>query len=270
MHNNQQRNGNSAKVNPICANIKNIIRFQTIDSTHSHAIRLAEKGDSDECIIVSEKQTSGVGRCGRKWISDSGNLFVSILIKAYSDFFEKSHDLGKLSLTVACAVRETIFYYINDSIDLSLHWPNDIYYKGKKISGILFSTINDYLIISVGINVNSSPHLECRDTICIWDILECKEMIDISKTLNVLLKNIDDWFYSLTTRGFLYIKSYWLLNINKINCKVTIKNGSDSISGIFSDIDDYGRLVLEKCGKRLFISSGDLFVNHEGIIIKND
>ncbi len=257
------------KINLVYTNIANIINFKTIDSTHLHAIMLAEKEELEECIIVSEKQTNGIGRCGRKWISSSGNLFVSILKKTNEIFIKDPNELGRLSLTIACAVRETIAYYISDSKNLCLHWPNDIYYKNEKISGILISIINDYLIISIGININSAPNLESRKAISIKEILQNSKMIDASKILNILLKNIDVWIQTFKMKGFSYIKSYWLLNINEINCKIIIKNGSSSISGIFVDIDEYGRLVLEKYGKHLRISSGDLFVNQEGIIIKH-
>lgn len=274
MHHSNQRkiedHNLSDKINLVYTNITNILKFQTIDSTHLHAIRLAEKEKVEECIIISEEQTGGIGRCGRKWISSSGNLFISILKKTNEDFFKDPNELGRLSLTIACAVKETIAYYISDAKNLCLHWPNDIYYKNEKISGILISTINDYLIISIGININSAPHLESRKTISIKEILQNSEMIDVSRILNILLKNIDNWVQSFKMKGFSYIKSYWLLNINKINCKIIVKNGSSSISGTFVDIDEYGRLVLEKCGERLFISSGDLFMNQEGIIVKHD
>ncbi|MDR1561026.1 MAG: hypothetical protein LBS23_01580 [Holosporaceae bacterium] len=120
---------------------KPIIKLKTIDSTHKFAVRLIESGDVSECVIIAENQTASIGRCGREWISIPGNFFASIIQKMPANV-----NFGQLSLSMACAVRESIAHYIingeltkhddsrNNKLleiaeNLRLHWPNDIYYR---------------------------------------------------------------------------------------------------------------------------------------------
>ncbi len=264
------------------SNVKKI-HFKIIDSTHLYSIRAIENGDikklfdynkDDALIISAERQSNGVGKIGKSWESIKGNLLTSIIIK------NNNFDLGKFSLSVACAIRETVAKIIfmklfqNDELikDLKLKWPNDILYQYKKIGGILLAVCNEYLIISVGINTNHSPDESIVLSSSIKEIVKLDNFDDIdnSLVLSILYKEICDWTSALKNLGFSYIKSFWLRNINKINCNVTIKNGCDSISGFFSDIDDFGRIVLNTGARTVFISSGDLFINKEGLIIQNE
>jgi hypothetical protein len=98
-----------------------------------------------------------------------------------------------------------------------------------------------------------------------------KFFVTPEEILAILLANVEKWFFYLDTIGFPYIRSYWLRNINKIKCRTSVANGRDRVSGVFIDIDEVGRAVLEQDdGRRLFICSGDLFDNQEGIVAHHD
>jgi BirA family biotin operon repressor/biotin-[acetyl-CoA-carboxylase] ligase len=267
-----------------------IIKLKTIDSTHRYLLNLIENnlikdyvdGDNDAFAVIADNQTNGVGRCNRDWVSLPGNLFASIVMKL------PENDVSQISLAVACAVRESVLQCIMDNSGIigennlqndrflssvlnktKLHWPNDVYYDKKKISGVLISVCDNLIVVSVGMNINSAPSVSCK-SICLKDILKRKIKIVISKKiLDILVKNINQWFFYLKTIGFSCIRSYWLSNINEIGCEIVIKNGHDCVNGIFTDIDDYGRVILERGGERLFISSGDLFINQEGIVMQH-
>ena len=254
-----------------------IVRLESVDSTHLYALQLIEDGAIEKslgsaCVIVAEKQTDGIGRCNRKWISAAGNLFTSMVRKN-----DCGIDLGRLSLAVACAVRETIVEIAAEcdnfcSEDLKLHWPNDVYYKNRKVSGILVAVSREYVVISVGINTNLSPDegLQVNKfyrTCSVKDhMLMTDEVVSNDNVLEKLYKKTEEWIFNLSNIGFSCIRSYWLRNISGICCNITVKNGADSISGYFSDIDSIGRIVLNVGEKNLLISSGDLFMNQEGII----
>jgi BirA family biotin operon repressor/biotin-[acetyl-CoA-carboxylase] ligase len=237
-----------------------IIKLQNIDSTHEFAIRLIENNQAMECAIIAENQTNGIGRCERSWISSRGNLFTSIIRN-----FSRKEDLGQLSLTVACAVHDVIADYIKK--DLYLHWPNDVHYKKSKIAGILITVINDWIIISIGMNVNSAPDIV--GAVSLVDI--CKfQSISVEQILESILIKLKKWLDNLHNLGFLHIKHYWLRYINEINRKIIIRNGSDSLAGIFRGIDDSGKLILELNGRNLLISSGDMFLNTKGITVNHE
>ncbi|MDR1561027.1 MAG: hypothetical protein LBS23_01585 [Holosporaceae bacterium] len=125
--------------------------------------------------------------------------------------------------------------------------------------------IDSWLVISIGINIKSAPFKQA---------ISMREILGLDKInfapqdmLECILKNIEEWTRCSAEKGFFYIRSYWLRYINEINCKVIIKNGSESISGIFAGIDEFGRLILENDRRKLFISSGDMFVNTKNITV---
>jgi BirA family biotin operon repressor/biotin-[acetyl-CoA-carboxylase] ligase len=234
-----------------------VIRLKTVDSTHKFAVRLIESGRASECAIIAENQTAGIGRCNRIWESPRGNLFMSIIKK-----LPENYDAGKLSLTAACAVHGAISRYIPDN--LYLHWPNDIYYKKSKLAGILIAVIEYQLVISVGINVNFAP--KAGTATCLRDVCG-RRTVSVEEVFGNVSVESDNWLCALENLGFSYIRDCWLRYISEINCNVTVKNGGDSLSGIIRGIDDSGRLVLEKDGRNLLISSGDMFLDTERITV---
>ncbi|MDR3187382.1 MAG: biotin--[acetyl-CoA-carboxylase] ligase [Holosporaceae bacterium] len=240
-----------------------ILRLKSVASTHKFALRMIESGDNtSECAIVADRQTDAIGRCGRKWVSTPGNLFVSF-IKELPDYA----NLGQLSLTTACAVRESIASYLPNDGKLRLRWPNDVYYGESKMGGILLATLDRWLVISVGVNINPVPLVSATSVAealrSLGDGLAAPTSMEM---MAIVSANVEKWFCDLKNRGFFYIKDHWLRYINEINCKITIKNGRESLTGMFCGVDEQGRLILEKSGRRIFVSTGDVFVNEEGII----
>src|SRR3989337_3982330 len=56
--------------------------FEEIDSTNSHARRLAETGAPEGEVVIAERQFEGRGRLGRRWESPPYcNLYFSLLLR---------------------------------------------------------------------------------------------------------------------------------------------------------------------------------------------
>ena len=58
-----------------------IKKYKKVKSTNDIALRLIKKNYSEPTLIISEKQTNGRGRAGKKWISKKGNIFLSLFFK---------------------------------------------------------------------------------------------------------------------------------------------------------------------------------------------
>ena len=147
-----------------------------------------------------------------------------------------------------------------------LHWPNDIYYKNKKLSGILLAVIGGWIVISVGLNIRS---------VSVPTAISLEKIIGVStvsteKTFRSILDNLNSELSLIQAGRFSDIREYWLQNIVGMNSEVTIKNGNDSLSGIVRGIDELGRLILERDEKKLYISSGDMFENEKKIVVNYD
>lgn len=134
---------------------RQVIYYDSIDSTNNQAKRLAEGDFKDGTVVIAEEQTSGRGRCGKDWISPKGKgIWMSIILKPHIS----PSDAAKITILAACAVCEGIEAVCN--IETKIKWPNDIIVNGKKICGILtelgaeMDSVN-YLVVGIGINARA-------------------------------------------------------------------------------------------------------------------
>jgi BirA family biotin operon repressor/biotin-[acetyl-CoA-carboxylase] ligase len=161
-----------------------IYHLKEVDSTNLFLQLLVEKEDLPSgSIVLADCQTSGRGQQGNRWVSEAGmNLTCSILLKPER---LPANRFFSISEAVSLGVRNTLAHFI-DSV--TVKWPNDIYYKDAKISGILIeNTLADGFIsksiIGTGININQT-HFENglnatslaiirNETFKIPEIMEC-------------------------------------------------------------------------------------------------
>ena len=182
----------------------NSIHFETIDSTNTY-LKQNYKNLDNFTFVSADFQSAGRGRNNRNWKSEKGeNLLFSLLIKDESLIKE----FKSLSIISALSVIEAIS--LND---LSIKWPNDIYYKDNKLVGILLEAVSsdklDCLIIGIGINVNQKEFIGDykRQPISLYrilnkevDINSLKEKVytRIEHNFNLVKDNYD--FYDLITK----------------------------------------------------------------------
>ncbi len=132
------------------------IWLKETDSTNSEAMRRIQTESIEHgWVILAEKQTMGRGQRGNSWQSEaSENLTMSIVL-----FPEKLAIKHQFSMNMCVALG--IHNALNGALgsDLKLKWTNDIYYKLKKLGGILIENavqkqfINN-TIIGIGLNVH--------------------------------------------------------------------------------------------------------------------
>jgi BirA family biotin operon repressor/biotin-[acetyl-CoA-carboxylase] ligase len=138
----------------------NILRFDTIDSTNSEAIRQAKLGADEGVCIVAREQTAGRGRRERTWISNrDAGLYFSVLLRPKID--ERFFPL--ITLMAGIAAHDTIADF---GLSPDIKWVNDILIEDKKICGILAETTDTLMGVTVivGIGVNLIP-LDCGEEI---------------------------------------------------------------------------------------------------------
>ena len=134
------------------------IHLNETESTNTYLKELIQAGiDLPEVTLVdADYQTGGRGQTGNSWESRKGeNLTFSLLchptvVRADRQFV--------LSQAVALAVQQTLLGFIDD---VTVKWPNDIYWCDRKICGILIectlsgTSVRD-CILGVGLNVNQT------------------------------------------------------------------------------------------------------------------
>ena len=132
-----------------------LFQLKEVDSTNLYLRRMLVEEDLPEgSLVVADFQNSGRGQIGNVWESEDGkNLLFSLLIRP--DFLLANQQF-LISQIVSLSVKEVLDKYIKD---VRVKWPNDIYWKDRKICGMLIENDLDrewisQSIIGIGININ--------------------------------------------------------------------------------------------------------------------
>lgn len=130
----------------------NKIHLSIVNSTNTY-LKENYKELDNLTFVSTDEQTDGRGRNSRNWKSENGkNLLFSLLILD-KELIKHYKELSIISAMSISQVLEEM-----KISDVSIKWPNDVYIKDKKISGILLEAITkdeiECLIIGVGLNVN--------------------------------------------------------------------------------------------------------------------
>ena len=152
-----------------------IVHIDETDSTNSWLQkRLAADERSDANLVIwAEYQTAGRGCGTNRWESErEKNLTFSMLIHPKDlPATQQFH----ISMAISLAICEAIGQYIGD---VSIKWPNDIYWRNGKIGGILIeNTLKGSIImdsiIGVGLNVNQRVFKsDAPNPVSMWQICE--------------------------------------------------------------------------------------------------
>jgi BirA family biotin operon repressor/biotin-[acetyl-CoA-carboxylase] ligase len=132
--------------------VPDILRFESLPSTNTEAMKRATEGAAEGLCVVAGEQTAGRGRLQRQWLSpkDAG-LYFSIVLRPRLE--QASWPL--LTLMAAVAVHDALLETCALTTDIK--WPNDILANEKKLCGILAETVETPLgraaIVGIGINL---------------------------------------------------------------------------------------------------------------------
>ena len=177
-------------------------KFKTLKSTNDTALKLIKKNSSEPTLIITEKQTQGKGRMGKKWISKKGNLFFSIFFK----LDKKKINYRQFAVLNAFILKKIISKKI--SKDIKIKWPNDLLFKKQKICGILQEIIRfnqfNYLIVGIGLNTNVAPQNKSFHLTCLKNIVNKK--IDNQKFLRNILKIYETFLNQTKIMSFSELK----------------------------------------------------------------
>lgn len=197
-------------------------------------------------VVIADKQTQGKGRNGRTWISDNGNLFMSVVLPI-------PQELSCYSLLAGLSVAQALPF-----LSTHIKWPNDILIDGKKVAGILLELTEDTLIIGIGVNILSKPKekvLYPVTSLSEWGLT--MPAFDFAKKI---LQNIKNNIQLLEKRGFSYLRQEWLDYASGVGDMITVNLPTQRIDGVFIGIDEAGALILkEQDGQTQTITAGDVF-----------
>ena len=241
---------------------REIISYKKVDSTNDIAYHLAEKGVKEGTVILAEEQSGGKGRHGRQWASPSrGGIYMSCILRPGIAPNEISRITLLAAVAVARAVREI------SSLDVSIKWPNDIMFDGKKLCGILTEMKAeqdrvDFIILGIGINVNTPAKQLPKGASSIRDELRRRgikgAVLRADLTKNVLEK-LEECYNLLGRKGFEPIIESWKSLSAMLGSRVKVVLPNRTFEGLAHDINTDGALIVRlDSGVLENVSSGDV------------
>ncbi len=203
---------------------------------------------ADGAVVVSDSQTAGRGRFGRKWVSPSGrNLYLSALFRPEISPQKSS----VFTFLASCALVEVFSGY---GVEATIKWPNDILIDGKKISGVLteLGTSDgavDYIVIGIGVNLNLPEEFIRREMEDISDkttslCVLLGEEVNREKFCAELVNALDQLYGEFRRRGTQAIVDTWTERWGFIGKEISVDVSGEVVSGVVERVDGNGFLYL--------------------------
>ncbi|WP_253868811.1 bifunctional biotin--[acetyl-CoA-carboxylase] ligase/biotin operon repressor BirA [Microbulbifer sp. THAF38] len=238
--------------------LRELILFDEVDSTNTQLLSLMEKGEGHAVALLSERQSAGRGRRGRQWISPYG---AGISLSVGWEFNGGVQCLEGLSLAVGVAIARALKRF--SVPDVRLKWPNDVWCRGRKLSGVLLELkgdLTDRCAVVIGIGLNSGLRNESATAIDQpWaDLQQVKPGISRNQLIAAILAELLPLLYSYAEQGFSAYREAWMQLDQFAGQKVTLQAGTQTWCGIAAGVSEKGALELNIDGEIQHFHGGEI------------
>ena len=264
--------------------------WEELPSTNDRAAALADaEAATLPRLIWAERQTAGRGRGSHQWWSPAGALTVSFLLEGNDCLsrFPATADeedaaassrrdpqaardqcdsdrpearaaqrSGLVALAAALAVIDAVRPLVG--VEVGLHWPNDVFAVGRKVSGVLIEVMpNSRHVIGVGINANNPSAAAPKDfRNRLVSLAELRsEPVDRLALAVALAEGLQRWLTQLQENAHAVAAAADAACLQR-GWTLTLRDGRDEFTGRCEGIDRWGRLCLSvpPAGVRCFAS----------------
>jgi len=277
---------------------KNLLYLPTVDSTNSFAMKLAWEQPEEGVVVLTDSQTAGKGRLGRRWVDMYGcNVLSSTLLRP---LFPPRFLIMIASLAIVDAVAETC------GISATIKWPNDVLVGNRKVAGVLIETSHILrgtveqghagqlvAILGIGVNVNgciqdipdgTSPMISqslvrqspggqgSLSSIATTLETECGREVSREALITHMLQHIEADYLTLQhearepffaangcSPASHAIWERWRSQLTTLGRAIQVRQGDTVLSGVAEEVNENGELLLRlHSGELVTITWGDV------------
>jgi len=208
---------------------------------------------------VAEHQSAGRGRRGRQWVSVFGkNVCLSLAWR----FDLSMADLAGLSIAAGVAVARVLTAHGLQGHGLK--WPNDVHMQGKKLAGILVEANGEMegpclAVLGIGLNIRL-PASVAGDIDQPWTDLAVHLVPppDRNKLVGDLLESLLNTCIQYQQQGLAPFLPAWKAYDVYMGKQVELRMGDNSLTGIYTGLNDRGGLILDGPAGRKTWYSGEV------------
>lgn len=201
-------------------------------------------------VAYADYQTAGRGQGTNTWESEKGkNLLFSILchpvwVPITSQFI--------ISEAEALAIHDALSAYTDN---IAIKWPNDIYWKDKKISGTLIENtisaghIKD-CILGTGININQKEFTDkLPNPVSLCQILGHEA--DRNAILHDIVKRFDNYLTDIRNGNYEKIVSLYQSYLYRGHGFFKFHDADGEFEAAIVEVEDDGHLILRDKGDHI-------------------
>lgn len=221
----------------------NIIRLHETDSTNRFLKEYTSDKEDEMTIAVAEFQTSGRGQGTHTWESESGkNLLFSIKVHPH---WVPVRSQFVLAMAEALSLKDALDCYTDE---ISLKWPNDVYWRDKKISGTLIETNLGTqglktCIFGTGININQWNFCSgAPNPVSLCQILGHE--IDRKEVLTKVVEAFEKYYELLRRADYMDVSALYHLALYRRKGYHRYQDKNGEFDGVFVEVEDDGHLIL--------------------------
>ena len=236
---------------------QNLIILPEVDSTNNYLKSLLSNSEPlpEGTVIMAGNQFAGRGQHQNVWISESGkNLTISTFLKPNFLVVDKQFELNTcLSLAIVNAVSNHL------SIDCKIKWPNDIFYKNKKMGGMLIENVIagsqfKFAIVGIGLNVNQTTFegLLSDSATSLKNIL--KKKVVLIELLRAICIEIEKCYLTLKSGGGQLLREQYTQHLYRFDEIATYRQNGEEFVAILKGVTKSGQLILQKGGVDVYFN----------------
>lgn len=233
---------------------QNILTYKELTSTNDLLKQLVanSKPLPEGTVIMAEYQTAGKGQRQNGWHSEAEkNLTFSLLL--YPRFLLPQNAFN-LVMAVGLGVIKPLREILGDEVRLK--WPNDIYYRQKKLGGILIenSVTGNFIksaVVGIGININQESfpaHLP--NPVSVQQILQ--KNYAIKEVLLQICASIEIYYLKLKAGKSKEIKQEYLNNLYGFGQELKFQTKDGIFKGEICTVNPSGLLGVKKENETIF------------------
>lgn len=256
-----------------------LLYLPIVDSTNTLAMNMALQGSQEGTVVLTDSQTAGKGRQGRRWVDMAGyNALSSTVLRP---LFAPHLLVMIAALAVVASIADTC------GVVATIKWPNDVLIGDRKVAGILIETSRDRLgrfvaVMGIGVNVNGrishfreatvlEPQLYTSELAAIATTLEeeCGYEVSREAFLACLLRRLEPQYLALQQEAQTLsmapssisqlIREQWRAQLSTLGRTIQVRQGNTILSGVAEDVNENGELLLHShSGECISISWGDV------------
>jgi BirA family biotin operon repressor/biotin-[acetyl-CoA-carboxylase] ligase len=246
--------------------------FDLVDEVSSTNERLLSQGAPElgkVSVCLSEFQSGGRGRRGRKWQSPPG---AGIYLSLGWLFDSQPQQLPSLGLAAGLTMRQTLLEA--GAKDIMLKWPNDLTCHDRKLGGVLSelrSDGNGPAFVVLGIGINHRLPKRTGDGIIAAGGLVPTDLAEVfqgnppgrSSLAGALVTALVDTLGRFTKGGFAPWQDSWEDADALVGRHVRVSGWGGNFSGTAKGIDSDGALCVDVRGEMRTVVAGDVTVRPE-------